>query len=113
MQAVDEIVGRRDDIFDLPGTVGRIPVTPDIIRNAIIRTSPRIEDFRVTQTGAAEIALVLPEDCADLTGDAAQALNTLFARLGANADITAHAAPLVSPQTRKLRRVVREWRGPA
>jgi len=113
LQAVDEIVGRRDDIFDLPGTAARIPVTPDIIRNAIIRTSPRIEDFRVTQTGEAEIALALPEACSDLTGDAAQALNTLFARLGANADITAQTAPLVSPQTRKLRRVVREWQGPA
>jgi len=113
LQVIDEIVGRRDDIFDLPGTDGRTSVTPDIIRNAIIRTSPRIEDFRVTQSGEAAIYLTLPEACADLTGDAAQALNTLFARLGANADITAHAAPLVSPQTRKLRRVVREWQGPA
>lgn len=113
LQAVNEIVGRRDDIFDLAGTAGRIPVTPDIIRNAIIRTSPRIEDFRVTQTGEAEISLALTEACVDLTGDATQALKALFLRLGTNPDITAHTAPLVSPQTRKLRRVVRDWQGPA
>ena len=110
LQPVTEIIGRRDDLFKLPGASGPIAVTPDVIRNAIVRTDPRIEDFRVVQTGEASVSLILPAECADLASNAGRALNALFSRLGAQALVTTTSAPLSSPQTRKLRRVVREWK---
>ena len=110
LRPVTEIIGRRDDLFKLPGASGPIAVTPDVIRNAIVRTDPRIEDFRVVQTGEASVSLILPAECADLASNAGRALNALFSRLGAQALVTTTSAPLSSPQTRKLRRVVREWK---
>lgn len=59
-QAVRQIVGRADDILYLPTKDGgETPITPDVLRNAVVDTDPRIQDFRVLQTGlnALEISL--------------------------------------------------------
>jgi putative adenylate-forming enzyme len=107
LQAVSEIVGRSDDTFRLATHGGgTCLVTPDVIRNAVIGANREITDFRVVQTGASTVSLILPPDRESDLGQASSALSALFRRLGTDPDIVGTAANLPSPQGGKLRRVI-------
>jgi putative adenylate-forming enzyme len=113
LQAVDEIVGRRDDCFELPSSQdpGRaVTITPDMLRNAVLGSDRGIDDFRVRQTGSNAIELVLPLGLANETASAArQALLAACLQLGTKPDITVQREALPVDTTAKLRRVERRW----
>ncbi|MDQ6436274.1 CoF synthetase [Mesorhizobium sp. LHD-90] len=112
LRAVAEVVGRSDDIFVLSraGGEGSIPVTPDVLRNAILNADRRIADFRLAQTGRRTLSLTLPKDLLAETVEAAcAALSNLLRNMGAEARIAAVQQDL-PPPTVKLRRVERRWR---
>lgn len=109
-QAVDEVVGRQDDCFELPRRSGRlgVTITPDVLRNTIIDADRRIDDFRLRQRGPREIELVLARGTPDAIQHAARAaLQGLFDRLGVDADIAVRANDLSALSVTKLRRVER------
>ena len=101
--AVAAVEGRRDDLFLLGG----VTVTPDLLRNALLDADPRIDDFRIVQTGAAEVAVALPTGA---DGESVRrALSAALHRVGASAAITiGYGIPAID--TAKLRRVRRDWR---
>lgn len=104
MQAVAAVEGRRDDMF----LIGGVTVTPDVLRNALLDADPRIEDFRLVQTGAATITAAIPPGCDAVAVEAA--LIRLLKRHGARASISiSHGVPPPAA-TAKLRRVQRMWR---
>lgn len=110
LQAVEEVVGRRDDCFHLPGQTEQQLVTPDVLRNAVLMADHRIDDFRIVQTGAQEIILTLPPELPKAAAE--NAMNKLQALLSDRqvlADITLTQAPLALDVTRKLRRVERRF----
>lgn len=108
LQAVAEIVGRADDVFELAAAHGgRVRVTPDVIRNAVLDADRRIADFRVLQTCASTVVVRLAPGPADRLDAARQALAALFARLGASVEVAGAVEPLSAPTDRKLRRVMR------
>jgi len=112
LRAVAEIVGRSDDIFVLPRRDGEgtVTVTPDVLRNAILDADRRIADFRLIQTGADAIELLLAADApSEMLAVARDAVERLLAAMAARAQLSARAAPLSAP-TVKLRRVERRWR---
>ena len=98
LQAVDEVVGRADDVFRF----GAVMITPDVLRNAVLDADRGISDFRLTQTGPSRVVLTLP----DTTGleAATAALQALFAAHGVEVQVAAQVAPL-GTDARKLRRV--------
>ncbi len=98
-QVLAEVVGRADDCFDLPGGV----LTPDILRNAVVDADRRIQDFRVIQTGAAAVDVLVPPG-ADVAA-VASAFAALFDCKGVHADVAVREQVLVPDTTRKLRRV--------
>jgi putative adenylate-forming enzyme len=106
--AVAQVHGRIDDMLHLPGAA---PVTPDILRNAIVDADRRIDDFRLAQTGPAELELALLDT---LPGEAAsaarQALSALLASIGVEATITVSRLPSLPISAGKLRRIERRWR---
>lgn len=102
LQAVDEVVGRMDDVFRLGGKL----VTPDVIRNVIVDSSPAIRDFRVIQTGPAEVVLVLtPEVPSEDAGRARAALAALLTARAPSTQLRVEQRALPLDTTRKLRRV--------
>jgi len=114
LRAVARIEGRRDDVFLLPGCSGGatpVMVTPDVMRNAVVDSDRRITDFRIVQTGANQIALVLPTG---LAGDAAEAaraaLRATLTKAGVGAATIALEPIAATPDHLKLRRVRRDWR---
>lgn len=112
LRAVSEVVGRSDDIFQLPrsGGSGTVAVTPDVLRNAILDADRSIADFRLIQTDRDRLQLLLPETVSPIAAAAARtALQRLLGNLGADAQITVAHETLVPP-TVKLRRVERRWR---
>jgi putative adenylate-forming enzyme len=110
LRAVAQIEGRLDDLLLLPTGNGRVQVTPDILRNAIVSADVRIEDFRLIQTGEDAVTLnlfdVLPEEAVIA---ACTALAKLFEALGIKAAIEVKALPELEVTARKLRRVERRW----
>ena len=114
LQAVTNVEGRQDDIFQLRGARGDlIFVTPDVVRNAVVDADRRIQDFRIIQTSADEIELFL---AASIPSDAASAavenLKRAFARLGVSQPTIVLKRGLDVPMDRKLRRIRQEWRSP-
>jgi putative adenylate-forming enzyme len=108
-QRVDRIEGRQDDVFVLPARDGggtRL-VTPDVLRNAVVDSDPRIDDFRVVQTGPAHVEVAVPL-AVPLDAPAA-ALAALFAKLGIG-DVAIIRRDFDTATDRKLRRVRCEWR---
>jgi hypothetical protein len=106
-QAVAAVEGRCDDIFDLPGYGGRVAVTPDVLRNALLDADRRIDDFRIVQTGEREIAVAVPNGV-DVIG-VGSALHAALGGLGAAAELSVtHGVP--PADATKLRRVRRNWR---
>jgi putative adenylate-forming enzyme len=109
LRAVEEIVGRRDDIVELPRVLGGacVLITPDILRNVILDADRRIEDFRLEQTGTNKMRLRLPQGLpVDAIGAAVAALSELFERLGASPDLACETVAMMPPAD-KLRRVKR------
>ena len=107
LQAVAQVEGRLDDLLLLPREGGTIPVTPDVLRNAIVDADRRIDDFRLVQTGADRLELSLTSA---LPAEAAKAaLKNLLAAMGARAEIDVVIAPQLEVGAHKLRRVERRW----
>lgn len=94
-----EIVGRTDDCFHLPGGM----LTPDLLRNAVVDADRRITDFRVIQTAADAVEVLVPEGV-DMAAVRA-AFDVLFTRKSITAQLTVRADPLPLDASRKLRRV--------
>ena len=106
LRCVDEIVGRMDDVFRFTSPNGPILVTPDVLRNAVLKADRRIDDFRLVQTASESIELglapTLPDDAAVA---AHQAVRALLEIRKAAATITLVRTPLPLETGRKLRRV--------
>ncbi|RJT34850.1 CoF synthetase [Mesorhizobium waimense] len=106
LRTVDEIVGRMDDVFRLASADGPILLTPDILRNAVLKADRRIDDFRLIQTAPDAIELRLALELADEAATAAhQAVRTLLAARKATAGVALIRVPLPLETVRKLRRV--------
>ena len=104
-RAVKQVHGRCDDIFTLPGPGQPVRITPDVIRNAVLRADNAIADFRVIQTGRNTVRLELRSEEAGCLPAAAASLAALFKTCGASPEISSVAVPLAPPSDRKLRRV--------
>jgi putative adenylate-forming enzyme len=107
-QAVARVHGRMDDLFEFDTPKGRVTVTPDVLRNAVVDCDPRIRDYRIIQKldggVTVELEAGLPKEI-----DAAVrgALERAFARLGAAPPVATRRG--IAPRfDRKLRRVERE-----
>jgi phenylacetate-CoA ligase len=106
LRCVDEIVGRMDDAFRFTSPNGPILVTPDVLRNAVLKADRRIDDFRLVQTASESIELRLPPTLPDDAAVAAhQAVRALLEIRKAAATITLVRTPLPLETGRKLRRV--------
>lgn len=106
LRTVDEIVGRMDDAFRLASPYGQILVTPDILRNAVLKADRRVDDFRLVQTAPDAIELSLVPRLADEAAVAAHtAVRTLLAARQAKATISLVRKDLPLETGRKLRRV--------
>jgi putative adenylate-forming enzyme len=111
LQPVQSILGRSDDVFMLMGADGhQLLVTPDVVRNAVVDSDRRIQDFRVTQVSAAQVEVRLPDELGlELAGKAAAAVLRTLREAGAvEVDVIA-AAGISTPYDKKLRRVHRAW----
>jgi putative adenylate-forming enzyme len=104
-QTVAEVVGRVDDCFTFAGGM----ITPDILRNAVVDADRQITDFRIIQTGAAEITVLVPHgiDC-DVVG---LAVTQALSARSVIAQVLVQNADLKPDMSRKLRRVENRWRG--
>ncbi|RWL97858.1 MAG: CoF synthetase [Mesorhizobium sp.] len=106
LRCVDEIVGRMDDAFRFTSPDGPILVTPDVLRNAVLKADRRIDDFRLVQTRRGSIELRLPPTLPDDAAVAAhQGVSALLEMRKAAATVTLVRAPLSLETGRKLRRV--------
>lgn len=106
LRVVAEVVGRMDDCFHLVSAEGRVMVTPDILRNAVLRADARITDFRLWQTGRDTVDLLLPPDLPEAAGRAAtEAVSASLTRLGGLAKVSLRREALPVEFGRKLRRV--------
>ncbi|AZO31248.1 F390 synthetase-related protein [Mesorhizobium sp. M1B.F.Ca.ET.045.04.1.1] len=106
LRRVEEVVGRMDDVFRFLSKSGPILVTPDVLRNAVLKADRRIDDFRLVQTAPDAIELRLPPSLAyDAAAAALQAVRSLLEGRGTTATVTLVRAPLPLETSRKLRRV--------
>lgn len=106
LRCVNEIVGRMDDVFRLASPNGPVLVTPDVLRNAVLKADRRIDDFRLIQTAPDTIELRLaPTLDDDAAAAACQAVRTLLEARKANPTVTLVRATLPLETGRKLRRV--------
>lgn len=104
-RAIKQVHGRCDDIFTLPSFGSPVRITPDVIRNAVLKADKRISDFRVLQTGRNTVRVELNAEEADCLPAAVASLRALFTACGAAPEIKPVATVLISPSDRKLRRV--------
>ena len=106
LRRVDEIVGRMDDVFRFPSPQGAVVLSPDILRNAVLKADRRIDDFRLVQCAPTAVELRLKHDLPGAAADAARlAVEALFAARGVPASLTAVRADMPLETGRKLRRV--------
>lgn len=104
-RAIQQVHGRCDDIFTLPSFGKPVRITPDVIRNAVLKADTRISDFRVIQSGRNTVRLELEAEEADCLPAAVANLRALFTACGAAPEIVSVATSLTPPSDRKLRRV--------
>ena len=104
-RAIQQVHGRCDDIFTLPSFGKPVRITPDVIRNAVLKADTRISDFRVIQSGRNAVRLELEAEEADCLPAAVASLRALFTACGASPEIVSMATSLTPPSDRKLRRV--------
>lgn len=106
LRHVTEVAGRADDCFRLPVPGGEVMLTPDILRNAVVRADPAIDDFRLIQTAPAVLELILPPALPEASAGAARdAVAALLAARGADARVVLKRGALALDPARKLRRV--------
>ncbi|TYC79854.1 CoF synthetase [Stappia sp. BW2] len=107
LQALDDVVGRMDDIFVFANAAGvDVPVTPDILRNAVLDASRVISDFRLVQEDDGSVTLLLPPDLPDTSAEAARmALGKTLSTQGLTPEISLRRERLPLESSRKLRRV--------
>ena len=106
LRCVDEVVGRMDDVFRLASENGPILVTPDVLRNAVLKADRRIDDFRLIQTAPDTIELRLAPSLADEAAMAAQqAVCKMLEARKVVVAVTVVRVPLPLETGRKLRRV--------
>lgn len=107
-QAVARIHGRMDDVFEFEMPHGRVTVTPDVLRNAVVDSDPRIRDYRIIQKPDGRVMVELDEGLPEEVHAAVrEALENALARLGTAPAVTTVRG--VTPRfDRKLRRVERE-----
>lgn len=107
-QAVERIHGRMDDVFEFETQQGRVTVTPDVLRNAVVDSDARIRDYRILQKPDGQVAIELEAELPDeVHGAVRSAVERAFARLGAAPAVTTLRG--ITPRfDRKLRRVERE-----
>jgi putative adenylate-forming enzyme len=109
LQAVCEIIGRSDDVFQLPHLDGSVPsvmLTPDILRNAVLAADPSIDDFRIRQIEANHIEVILPLHVSGAVGELARgAVMRACARVLTSPEVTLRREPLPVRTDMKLRRV--------
>lgn len=98
LQAVDEVVGRVDDVFRF----GSVWVTPDVLRNAVLDADRGISDFRLVQVGQDRVELTLAQEAGLVT--ALDALRAVFAARGVAVEVVGRVGRL-EVGVGKLRRV--------
>ena len=104
LQPVKEIVGRQDDVF----WFGERMVTPDVMRNAVLKADHRIDDFRIQQTQDEDLVLSLHADLPDeIKASAQAALEQLLQGRGVRSRITQKTLSKGGLFSRKLRRIER------
>jgi len=113
-QHVKRIAGRQDDVFQLAGLDGIYKmVSPDILRNIVVDTSPDITDFQIIQRGAKSIEIILDETVSiDINPELKTRMTNGLERLGVVAVEFKVSRGIVTPFDKKLRRVRREWSPP-
>jgi putative adenylate-forming enzyme len=113
LQAISEVVGRCDDCFILPTKDGgNIMITPDILRNTVLDSDRSIQDFRMWQTGADEVTLVLGDSIPECVAHAAlAALKAFFDSRSAVVRLQLLQQKLIAPTDHKLRRVENKTKG--
>jgi hypothetical protein len=111
---VARIDGRQDDIFLLAAPDGgQRMVTPDVLRNAVVDADRRILDFRIVQTGPAQVRVSLDAALApEVDGAVAASIQRLCDGLGVAGVNVAVARGITADNRVKLRRVRREWSPP-
>ncbi|MEA3010696.1 MAG: hypothetical protein QOJ91_2388 [Sphingomonadales bacterium] len=109
-RAVERIHGRMDDVFELETPRGRAMVTPDVLRNALVDSDPRIRDYRILQKADGRIVVELEDGLPEEVHELVQgSLKRVLARLGAAPAVSTVRG--ITPRfDRKLRRVEREPR---
>jgi putative adenylate-forming enzyme len=107
-RAVERIHGRMDDVFEFETPRGRVMATPDVLRNAVIDSDPRIRDYRILQKLDGQVTIELEESLPEEVHSAVRgATERALARLGAAPAVTTLRG--ITPRfDRKLRRVERE-----
>ena len=114
MQAVAEIIGRRDDAFLLPNrdqAGSAVLLTPDVLRNTVLAADRSIDDFRIWQTGENDIVIVLPVHVSRDAGELARAMVVqACTRVDASPVVDVQHAPLQPQTDTKLRRVENRWK---
>jgi phenylacetate-CoA ligase len=109
LQAVAEIIGRRDDAFELPNRDSSKPsvvLTPDVLRNAVLAAHPGIDDFRVRLVEENRIEVVLPVQTSRDVGEIARAqVSQACLRTGTSPEVTVRHDALLARNDVKLRRV--------
>lgn len=112
-RAVEAVVGRNDDMLDLPSRIAgqRVFVTPDVVRNTILNAWPALNEFQCDQVGETELAVRLPVGAGpDCRAAVHAALDRLFAGQGAMSTLTLHET-VFSVGAEKRRRVRCSWKG--
>ena len=109
LQAVAEIIGRRDDAFELPNRDSSKPsvvLTPDVLRNAVLAAHPGIDDFRIRLAEENRIEVVLPVQTSRDVGEVARAqVAQACIRAGTSPEVTLRYDALLPRNDVKLRRV--------
>ena len=103
-RTVAEIVGRADDCCHFPGGM----ITPDILRNAVVDADRQITDFRILQTDADRMEVLIPAGCNDQA--VRKSLQQVLDLRGVTALITVRHGDIAPDMTRKLRRVENRYR---
>lgn len=107
-RGVSRIEGRHDDLFWLAGQDGGLqPVTPDVLRNALIDADRAVTDFCIVQTGPSDVRIHLANGIAVGPVDAAFA--QLAGRMRLAPLVVTIARGIAPPSDGKLRRVRRDW----
>jgi putative adenylate-forming enzyme len=105
-KVVAAIEGREDDVLCVPdGRGALVPVFPDFIRRAVGEAAPRLEHYRVVQTGPEHLAVYADVDHGPLRA----ALTAVFRDRGLPPPVIGFSPFEPPPLNEKRRRVRREF----